>query len=86
MADQGNSRVQCLALDGSCVRKIPLGAHCRAVAIDAAGNIIAATGTLLHDRLGGVEMECAACGGLAIDPLSGLIAVGDRDVGKVHLM
>ena len=96
VADCLNSRVQCLALDGSFVRKIPLGALCRAVAVDAAGNIIVTTdnhvkvfspeGALLHDRLGGLEMECAATGGLAIAPLSGRIAVGDRAVGKVHLM
>jgi hypothetical protein len=35
-------------------------------------------GTLLHDRLGGLEMGAAAYGGLAIDPASGRIAVGDR--------
>jgi DNA-binding beta-propeller fold protein YncE len=88
VADLCNNRAQCLALDGSFVRKMPLGAYCLAVAVDAAGNIIAATpkhvkvfspeGTLLHDRLGGLEMEDAACGGLAIDPSSGRIAVGDN--------
>jgi DNA-binding beta-propeller fold protein YncE len=96
VADTCNSRVHCLALDGSFVRKIPLGATSRAVAVDAAGNIIAATdqyvkvfspeGTLLHDRLGGAEMDVAAYGGLAIDPSSGRIAVGDRRVGKVNLL
>ena len=96
VADYYNNRVQCLALDGSFVRKMPLGAHCRAVAVDAAGNIIAATnnhvkvfspeGTLLHDRLAGLEMGWASFGGLAIDPSSGRIAVGDREVGKVNLM
>ena len=95
VADYGNHRVQCLALDGSFVREIPLGATLHAVAVDAAGNIIAATpnhvnvfspeGTLLHDRLGGLEMG-AALGGLAIDPSSGRIAVGDRRVGKVNLL
>jgi sugar lactone lactonase YvrE len=66
------------------------------VAVDAAGNIIAATkkhvkvfspeGTLLHDRLGGLEMNEAAFGGLAIDPSSGRIAVGDMGAGKVNLL
>ena len=75
---------------------MPLGDFVRAVAIDAAGNIIAATethgmvfspeGTLLHDRLGGLEMRNAAIGGLAIDPSSGRIAVGDTGAGKVHLL
>ena len=96
VAEQNNNRVQCLALDGSFVRKMPLGAHCRAVAVDAAGNIIATTdkhvkvfspeGTLLHDRLGGLEIDDAAFSGLAIDPSSGRIAVGDREVGKVNLL
>ena len=40
----------------------------------------------MHDRLGGLEMGEAACGGLDIDPLSGRIAVGDKAVGKVHLL
>ena len=45
-------------------------------------------GTLLHDRLGGLVVGCAAVSGLAIDPSSGRIAVGDADghVGKVHLL
>jgi hypothetical protein len=96
VADQFNNRVQCLALDGSFVRKMLLGSYVCAVAVDAAGNIIAATdkhvkvfspeGTLLHDRLGGLEMGSAAFGGLAIDPSSGRIAVGDRGVGKVNLL
>jgi hypothetical protein len=38
-------------------------------------------GTLLHDRLGGLKMGAAAFGGLAIDPASGRIAVGDMKVG-----
>jgi hypothetical protein len=64
--------------------------------VDAVGNIIAATpkhvkvfsleGTLLHDRLGGLEMGEASEGGLAIDPASGRIAVGDSALGKVHLL
>jgi DNA-binding beta-propeller fold protein YncE len=96
VADSGNNRVQCLALDGSFVREIPFGAQARAVAVDAAGNIIVTTGKhvkvfspegrLLHDRLGGLVMDSAAVGGLAIDPSSGRIAVGDREVGKVHLL
>jgi hypothetical protein len=111
VADQWNDRVQCFALDGSVVRKIPLGAQAIAVAVDVTGNIVAATtrcidrqhrrqkfvprqhvkvlspeGTLLHDRLGGLEMGDAAPGGLAIDPFSGRIAMGDMQVGKVHLM
>jgi DNA-binding beta-propeller fold protein YncE len=96
VADCRNNRVQCLALDGSFVPKMPLGAWAYAVAVDAAGNIIAATnnhlkvfspeGTLLHDRLGGLEMGWAAIGGLAIDPSSGRIAVGDRVAGKVNLL
>jgi DNA-binding beta-propeller fold protein YncE len=96
VADCYNSRVQVLGLDGSFVRKMPLGGYAYAVAVDAVGNIIAATdkhvkvfsseGTLLHDRLGGLEMGHAAYGGLAIDPGSGRIAVGDMGVGKVHLL
>jgi DNA-binding beta-propeller fold protein YncE len=96
VADSWNSRVQVLGLDGSFVREMPLGARVRAVAVDAVGNIIAATskhvkvfspeGTLRHDRLGGLEMGGAALGGLAIDPASGRIAVGDREVGMVHLL
>jgi DNA-binding beta-propeller fold protein YncE len=95
VADFGNKRVQVLGLDGSFVRKMPLGAFARAVAVDAVGNIIATTskhvkvfspeGMLLHDRLGGLDMG-AALGGLAINPASGRIAVGDREVGKVHLL
>jgi hypothetical protein len=64
--------------------------------VDAVGNIIAATqkhvkvfspeGTLLHDRLGGLEMGDAALCGLAIDPASGRVAVGDMAVGTVHLI
>ena len=67
-----------------------------AVAVDAAGNIIATTfkhmkvfsqkGTLLHDRLGGLEMCDTAFSGLAIDPFSGRIAVGDNGQGKVNLL
>ena len=94
VADQGNKRVQCLALDGSFVRKMPLNGWAYAVAVDAAGNIIATTGkhvkvfspegTLLHDW---AEMgNSATFGGLAIDPSSGRIAVGDRQVGKVNLL
>ena len=47
-------------------RKMPLSGQACCVAVDAAGNIIAGTpkhvkvfspeGTLLHDRLGGIEM------------------------------
>jgi DNA-binding beta-propeller fold protein YncE len=91
VADRNNKRVHCLALDGSFVRKMPLGAQCRAVAVDAAGNIIAATdqhvkvfspeGTLLHDRLGGLEMIEAALSGLAIGSSSGRIAVGHVNTG-----
>ena len=100
VADCYNNRVQCLALDGSFVREIPLDARACAVAVDAAGNIIAATkkhvkvfspeGTLLHDRLGGLHScvydSSAAYGGLAIDPSSGRIAVGDMGAGKVNLL
>ena len=64
VADCNNHRVQCLALDGSFVRKMPLGAIPHAVAVDAAGNIIAVTadkhvkvfspeGTLLHCQQAG---------------------------------
>jgi hypothetical protein len=66
------------------------------VAVDVDGNIIVTTdnhvkvfspeGTMLDDRLGELEMEEAACGGLAIDPFSGRIAVGDKDSGQVHLL
>jgi DNA-binding beta-propeller fold protein YncE len=96
VADCDNSRVQVLGLDGSFVRKMPRGDYVYAVAVHAVGNIIAATpkhvkvfspdGTLLHDRLGGLEMGGAAVGGLAIDPASGRIAVGEGKVGKVHLI
>lgn len=97
VADYNNSRVQVLGLDGSFVRKMPLGARAHAVAVDAVSNIIAATdkhvkvfspeGTLLHDRLGGLEIGVSAMGGLAIDPASGKIAVGDSKVGaKVYLL
>jgi hypothetical protein len=75
---------------------MPLGVEPHAVAVDAAGNIIATTekhvkvfspeGTLLHDRLGGLEMGWAARGGLTIDPSNGRIAVGDSMAGKVHLL
>jgi hypothetical protein len=80
---------------------MPLGAEPRAVAVDAAGNIITTTdkymkvfspeGTLLLDRLGwnafgGLEMREAAFGGLAIDPGSGKIAVGEMKSGKVNLL
>ena len=75
---------------------MPLRAAPRAVAVDAAGNIIVATtkhvkvfspeGTLLHNRLGGLGMDKAAVGGLAIDPSSGRIVVGDKEEGKVHLL
>jgi DNA-binding beta-propeller fold protein YncE len=96
VADCNNNRVQVLGLDGSFMCKMPLGASAHAVAVDAVGNIIAATpkhvrvfspeGTLLHDWLGGLEMGEAALDGLAIDPGSGRIAVGDWEVGKVHLL
>jgi DNA-binding beta-propeller fold protein YncE len=96
VAEYRNKRVQVLALDGSFVRKIELGDCAVAVAVDAAGNIIATTtkhvkvfspeGTLLHDRLGGLEMEDSSAGGLAIDPSSGWIAVGNQRLGKVHLL
>jgi DNA-binding beta-propeller fold protein YncE len=96
VADYNNKRVQVLGLDGSFVREMPLGDAACAVAVDAVGNIIAATrkhvkvfspeGTLLHGRLAGFEMVGAAVGGLAIDLASGRIAVGDREVGKVHLL
>ena len=43
-------------------------------------------GTLLHDRLGGLVICDAALGGLAIDPVTGRIAVGDADAGIVHLL
>jgi hypothetical protein len=75
---------------------MPLGDYAHAVAVDAVGNIIAATpkhvkvfspeGTLLHDRLGGLKVGEAAYGGLAFDPASVRLAVGDMNVGKVHLI
>ena len=97
VADQGNNRVQCFALHGSFVRKMPLGDNVFAVAVDAAGNTIATTthnhvkvfspeGTLLHDRLGGLVIGVAAWGGLAIDPCSGRIVVGDKGASKVNLL
>ena len=96
VADLGNNCVQVVGLDGSFVRQIPLGDTPLAVAVDAAGNIIATTrkhvkvfsseGTLLHDRLGGVEIGFPASAGLAIDPSSGRIVAGDTDVGKIHLL
>jgi DNA-binding beta-propeller fold protein YncE len=159
VADYLNHRVHWLALDGSFVCQIPLGAASHAVAVDAAGNVVAATekhhfvvgdlensvnvlpvvqhhhalhggakdivvpnggqhcstsaagtdgrpelrgeffrstigkhvkvfspeGTLLHNRLGGFVMGEVVKGGLAIDPLSGRIAVGDA-VGLINLL
>jgi DNA-binding beta-propeller fold protein YncE len=88
VADRKNHRVQVLNVDGSFVRKIPLGNIACAVAVDMAGNIIATTdnhvkvfspkGTLLHDELGGLKMGDAATGGLAIDSVNGRIAAGDK--------
>jgi DNA-binding beta-propeller fold protein YncE len=82
--------------DGSFVRKIDVGAQPHSVAVDAVGNIIVTTekhvkvfsseGTLLHDRLGGLVIVNAAFGGLAIDPVTGRIAVGDAGAGIVHLL
>jgi DNA-binding beta-propeller fold protein YncE len=96
VADNGNSRVQVLALDGTFVHKMELGALVYAVAVDAAGNIIATTvnhvkvfspeGTLLHDRLGGLRMNETAWDGLAVDPSTGRIAVGDIAVDKIHFL
>ena len=43
-------------------------------------------GTLLHDRLGGLGIAYAALGGLAIDQVTGRIAVGDAGAGIVHLL
>ena len=97
VADRNNHRVQVMDLSGgSFVRKIDVGADPKAVAVDAVGNIIVTTkkhvkvfspeGTLLHDRLGGLDMGFAAIGGLAIDSSSGRIAVGDKNVGKVNLL
>jgi DNA-binding beta-propeller fold protein YncE len=96
VADHLNSRVQVLGLDGSFVRKMPLGGKACCVAVDAAGNIIAGTpkhvkvfspeGTLLHDRLGGIEMGGFHVVGLAVDPDNNMIAVGDMMTGKVHLL
>jgi hypothetical protein len=95
VADHDNSRVQCLDLDGSFLSgtgQISLGAWARAVAVDAASNIIVTTnnhvkvfspeGTLLHDVLGGLVLRDAAHSGLTIDPSSGRIAVMDKEVGK----
>ena len=78
-----------VSLDGS--------THARGVAVDAAGNIVSVhrkdvqvfspDGTLLHARLGGLEMaHTSAMGGVAIDPSSGRIAVGDKEAGIVHLL
>jgi hypothetical protein len=101
VADRGNNRVQVLRLeDGSFVHQMPLDNRPRAVAVDAVGNIIASSekyshnhikvfspeGTLLHDCLAGLEIGCPASGGLAIDPCSGMIAVGDASAGQVHLL
>jgi hypothetical protein len=43
---------------------------------------------LVHDRLGGLVMGKGlnAQGGLAIDPTSGMIAVGDHVTGELHLL
>ena len=97
VADRDNICVQIFDLsDGSFVRKINVGAKPHAVAVDADGNIIVTTdkhvkvfsseGTLLHDRLGGLVIGKAAVGGLAIDPVTGRIAVGDAGAGIVHLL
>merc|ERR1711865_271917 len=96
VADDHNNRIQLLALDGSFVKQFGTDTSPRAVAVDAAGNIIATTkkhmkvfsseGTLLHDRLGGLEIGKAAEGGVAIDPLTGRIAVGDMVSGRIYLL
>jgi DNA-binding beta-propeller fold protein YncE len=97
VADLGNHRVQVLSLDGTFVRKIQLGDDARAVAVDAAGNIIATTtqcvkvlspdGRLLHEQLGGgFELGEFAVAGLAIDPGSGRIAAACMGAGLIRLL
>ena len=98
VADFNNNRVQVLSTDGTFVRNMPLEEDVYAVSVDVAGNIIVATNTglvnvfspdlstLLHDRLGGLELGEAAFCGLAIDPSSGRIAMGDLSEGRVHLL
>jgi hypothetical protein len=91
VADRDSDCVQLISLDGTFVRNVPLGGSARAVAVDSLGNIVAATdrhvkvfsphGTLLHDRLGGVEMDDAPPGGLAVDLTSGRIVVLGRRGG-----
>jgi hypothetical protein len=78
------------------VRSIDQYCEPNAVAVDAVGNIIIATvnhvkvfsseGKLLYNRLGGLEIGEAACASLAIDPVSGRIAVGDQAAGVIHLL
>ena len=49
--------------------------------------VFSSEGTLLSDRLGGLWSAAPAYGGgLAIDPLTGQIAVGDAYIGIVHLL
>jgi DNA-binding beta-propeller fold protein YncE len=97
VADRDNNYVQGMDVaGGSFGRNLDVGAEPHAVAVDAVGNIIVTTdkhvkvfsseGTLLHDRLGGLEIGKAALGGLAIDPVTGRIAVGDKAAGIVHLL
>jgi len=56
VADGFNKRVQVLGLDGSFVRKMPLGDHAHAVAVDAVGNIIAAT--VKHVKVFSPDLRC----------------------------
>jgi DNA-binding beta-propeller fold protein YncE len=96
VADRHNHRVQVLSTDGTFVRQMTLGAHADAVAVDATGNIIAATekyvkvfsseGRRLHDRLGGHVTGGVGIGGVDIDLSTGRIAVGDMRFGKVNLL
>jgi DNA-binding beta-propeller fold protein YncE len=49
--------------------------------------VFSSEGTLLSDRLGRLWLAAPAYGGgLAIDPLTGQIAVGDAYIGIVHLL
>ena len=56
VADYINERVQVLGLYGSFVREMPLGGYARAVAVDAVGNIIAAT--VKHVKVFSPDLRC----------------------------
>ena len=93
VADGENKRLQILlSVNGCHVRNVPLRQAVCAVAVDAAGNMIASTskqltvfspeGRCLHAKM---AMGDCSSAGLSIDPSSGRIAIGDHGAGRVHL-